>query len=51
VKNMGKITIMLTPETEKSLRTYIAKKYPTEIYGKISEIIETALKEYLQNHP
>lgn len=47
---MGKLTIMLTPETETELRNHIARKYPTEIYGKISEVIETALKEYLQNH-
>jgi hypothetical protein len=47
---MGKLTIILTPETEKEMRNYIARKYPTEIYGKISEVIETALKGYLQNH-
>jgi hypothetical protein len=42
---------MLSDETENSIRDYIAKKYPRESFGKISEIIETAIKEYLKNHP
>lgn len=45
------MTITLTDPTEKTLREYIAKKYPTEIYGKIGEVFDDAVKEYLQNHP
>jgi hypothetical protein len=41
------LTIILTKETEKRLREHIAKKYPTEVYGKISQVIEEAVKEYL----
>jgi hypothetical protein len=41
------MTIMLSKEVEEDLRKYVARKYPTEIYGKISFVIEQALKEYL----
>lgn len=45
---MGKITIMLNNETENKIRDYIAEKYPRKTFGKISEVIETAINEYLQ---
>lgn len=45
---MGKMTIILSDEVEEQLRKYIAKKYPTETYGKISKIIEDALKQFLK---
>ncbi len=45
---MGKITILLSDEVEEQLRRYIAKKYPTETYGKISEIIEVSIKHFLK---
>jgi hypothetical protein len=45
---MGKITITLTDETEKTLRSFVTKKYPKEPLRKLSEIVETSLKEYLE---
>ena len=48
---MGRINIMLSDETENNLRDYISKKYPRQTFGKISELIEQTLKEYLKNNP
>jgi len=45
---MGKLTIIISDEVEERLRVYIAKQYPTEIYGKLSEVVELALKEFLE---
>jgi len=44
---MGKITISLSDETEKKLRKFVTSKYPEQPYGKLSEVIETATKEWL----
>ena len=32
------------------MRKYVARKYPTETYGKISFVIEQALKKYLEEN-
>ena len=40
---MGKITVTLTDETEKKLRSFVAKKS-----GKLDQVIETSVKEYLE---
>jgi hypothetical protein len=45
---MGKLVIIINDELEERLRRYIARKYPTETYGKIKQVIEEALTEYLQ---
>jgi hypothetical protein len=45
---MPKLTIILTEETNRNLREYVAKKYPLESYGKISQVIEEALKQHLK---
>ena len=45
---MGKITISLTDETEKNLRTYIESKYPKQSMSRLSEVVEISLKEYLE---
>lgn len=45
---MGKITISLTDETEKKLRSYVTSKYPEQKVGQLSEVIETSVKEYLE---
>ena len=44
---MAKITINLTDETESKLRKYVTTKYPEKPYGKLSLIVEEALKEWL----
>ncbi len=41
---MGKITVTLTDETEKKLRSFVAKKS----LGKLDEVVETGVKEYLE---
>ena len=48
---MPKLTVMITKEIDDNLRDYIARKYPRESYGKLSEITINALKEYIENHP
>ena len=48
---MGKLTVMLSEKMENDLRRYVAKRYPTETYGKISYVIEQALIKYIQDNP
>jgi hypothetical protein len=45
---MGKITITLTAETEKKLRSFVTQKYPEQPLDKLSEVVETSVKEYLE---
>jgi hypothetical protein len=45
---MGKITISLRDETEKKLRSYLTSKYKEQTFGKLSAIVETSVKEYLE---
>jgi hypothetical protein len=45
---MGKITITLTAETEKKLRSFVAKKYPEQPSDKLSEVVEASVKQYLE---
>ena len=45
---MGKITISLSDKTEKSLRDYVALKYKKQPFGKLSEVVEKSIKEYLE---
>jgi len=45
---MGKLVIIIDDKLEEKLRRHISHKYPTETYGKIKQIIEEALTEYLQ---
>jgi hypothetical protein len=35
---------------ERRLRLYISKQYPERPYGKVTEVLESALKEYLKAH-
>jgi hypothetical protein len=42
--SMGKITVALTDETEKKLRSFVAKKPPF----KLEEVVEASVKEYLE---
>lgn len=45
---MGKITITISDEVERRLRTYVTSKYPEKPYGKLSEIVEESLVEFLK---
>ena len=45
---MGKITISLTDETERNLRDYVTSKHPKQSVDKLSEVVETSVKEYLE---
>ena len=46
---MGKITVKLTDLTESKLRKYVTSHYPEKPYGKLSFIVEEALKEWLKS--
>ncbi|MFH0897457.1 MAG: hypothetical protein V1850_05365 [Candidatus Bathyarchaeota archaeon] len=46
---MGKITISLTDTLEKQLREYVTKKYPEKPFGKLSGVVEEALKDWFKN--
>ena len=46
---MGKITVTLDDKIEKDLRIYVSKNYPEKPFGKLSEIVNQAVKEYLAN--
>jgi hypothetical protein len=45
---MGKMVIIIDDKLEDQLRRYISQKYPTETYGKIRQVVEEALKQYLK---
>jgi len=44
---MGKITVEISDEVERKVRRYIAQYFWENPKGKLSEIVETALKEWL----
>ena len=46
---MGKITINLNDEVEKKLRQHVTTNYPEKPYGKLSYVVEEALKEWFKN--
>jgi hypothetical protein len=45
---MGKITITLTDETEKTLHSYVTMKYPKQTQDKLSEVVEKSVVEFLE---
>jgi len=45
---MGKITVNLPDSLEEELRTYIIECYQTKIHGKLTEIVVTALEQWLK---
>jgi hypothetical protein len=48
---MVKVVIDLNENLNEKLRLYINKKYPLKTYGKVKEVTEAAITEYLQYHP
>ncbi len=46
---MGKVSVSLSDETEKKLRSFVATRYPEKRLGKLSEVVEASVKEYLEN--
>jgi Arc/MetJ-type ribon-helix-helix transcriptional regulator len=47
---LGKITVTLSNEIEKKLRQFVTAKYPEKPYGKLSRVVEEALKQWLEEH-
>ena len=47
---MGKITISLSDSIEKKLREYVTRRYPARPFGKLSLVVEEALKEWFKNN-
>jgi hypothetical protein len=45
---MGKLCVTLSEETEKQLCDYVTKKHRKKSDDKLSEVVEAALKEYLE---
>ena len=44
---MGKITIIIDDAVEKILREYVTKNFPEKPFGKLSQVVNEALKKYL----
>jgi len=44
---MGKITVTLIDEVEKQLRQYVTTNYPEQPFGKLSEIVNQAIMEFM----
>jgi Arc/MetJ-type ribon-helix-helix transcriptional regulator len=46
---MGKITVTLSDDTERQLRRYVTQTYAEKPFGKISEIVEEAVRSFLSD--
>jgi Arc/MetJ-type ribon-helix-helix transcriptional regulator len=47
---MGKISVEVSDEVEKKIRKYIADHYWQNPFGKLSEIVEEALKMWIEKN-
>lgn len=47
---MAKITITLDDDVERRLRSYVTQHFPEKPFGKLSKIVNEAVKEYLERH-
>jgi hypothetical protein len=45
---MGKITIIIPDELEEKVRKLLTTKYDGKIHGKLTELVITALEDYLK---
>lgn len=45
---MGKISVEIDDEVERKVRRYIAERFWENPYGKLSKIVEEALKDWLK---
>lgn len=45
---MGKITIIIPDELEEKVRKLLITKYDGKIHGKLTELVITALEDYLK---
>lgn len=45
---MPKVTLIMDDELNKRTRKYINDTFPDSPYGRLKEVIEDALKEYLE---
>jgi hypothetical protein len=49
-KELTKVTIILDDELNRKVRKYIVDTYPDSQYGKLKDVIEEALREFLGRH-
>jgi Arc/MetJ-type ribon-helix-helix transcriptional regulator len=47
---MGKISVEISDELENKIRKYIAERYWKNPFGKLSEIVEEALKIWIEKN-
>jgi hypothetical protein len=47
---MGKISVEVSDEIEKKIRKYIADRYWQNPFGKLSQIVEEALKMWIERN-
>lgn len=45
---MGKITIIIPDELEEKIRKLLVAKYDGKIHGKLTDLVVTALEDYLK---
>ena len=45
---MGKITIIIPDELEERIRKLLIAKYDGRMHGKLTDLVTTALEEYLK---
>ncbi len=48
MSTMPKLNIILDEDLNKRVRKYLFETYPDSQYGKLKEVVEAALKEYLE---
>jgi Arc/MetJ-type ribon-helix-helix transcriptional regulator len=46
---VGKISVEISDEVEEAIRRYIAEHYWKNPYGRLSKIVEEALKQWLES--
>jgi hypothetical protein len=47
---MGKISVEISDEVERKIRKYIADRYYEKPFGKLSQIVEEALKIWIEKN-
>lgn len=47
---MGKITVIIDDDIEEWVRNYVTQNYPQKPFGKLSEVVNKALKDFMEKH-